>query len=261
MFDLDKQIASWRKRFLNDSAFYGDEVEELENHVRDAVERLVAEGYSEREAFLEATRLLGDPTMLRREYKNSRPVMERLFVPATVVAVATFLLPILVVSLASIDWWQASTYSAMSAILLSSLGHSLLTGLHCLALFVVVGAGALRMGQSGQRRFALAGSGLLMGLMLAFSFVGYTTPSGIHAMHMLTMPALVLMLSLFFKGSRLVAATSVLAGLASIGVVYVVLADSLFPITMLMTVFDILLGLIVGMALAKRQIAETLRLA
>ena len=259
MFDLDKQIASWRKRFLNDSAFYGDEVEELENHVRDAVERFVAEGYTEREAFLEATRLLGDPTMLRREYKNSRPVMERLFVPAAVVAVATFLLPILVVSLASIHGWYA-IYLAMSATILSPLGHALLTGLHFPAVFVVIGAGALRMGRSGQRRFALAGSGLLMGLMLAFSFVEYTTPSG-HAMHMLTMPALVLMLSLFFKGSRLVAATSVLAGLVSIGVVYVVLADGSFPMTLLMTVFDILLGLIVSTALAKRQIAETLRLA
>ncbi len=221
----------------------------------------MAEGYTEREAFLEATRLLGDPTMLRREYKNSRPLMERLFVPAAIVAVATFLLPILVVFLASIDWWPTAIYSAMSSTILSSLGHTLLTGLHCLAVSVVVGAGALRMGRSGQRRFALAGSGLLMGLMLAFSFVEYTTPSGIHAMHMLTMPALVLMLSLFFKGSRLVAATSVLAGLASIGVVYVVLADGSFPMTLLMTVFDILLGLIVSTELAKRQIAETLRLA
>ncbi len=170
MIDLDKQIASWRKRFLNDSAFYNDDVEELENHVRDAVERLVAEGYPEREAFLEATRLLGDPTMLRREYKNSRPVMERLFVPAAVVAMATFLLPILVVSLASIDGWHA-IYSAMSFTVLSSLGHVLLTGVHFLAVFVVIGAGALRMGRRGHRRFALTGSGLLMGLLLAYTLV------------------------------------------------------------------------------------------
>ena len=261
MFDLDKQIASWRERFLNDSAFYGNEVEELENHVRDAVERFVAEGYTEREAFLEATRLLGDPTMLRREYKNSRPVIERLFVPAAIMIVATFLLPFLLVFLTSIDGWQTAIYSAMSAIILSPLGHALLTGVQCLAVFVVIGAGALRMGRSGQRRLALTGSGLLMGLMLAFAFVELATPSNIHVMHMLTMPALVLTLSLFFKGSRLVAATSVLAGLASIGVVYVVLADGSFPMTLLMTVFDILLGLIVGTALAKRQIAETLRLA
>ena len=141
MFNLDKQVASWRQRFLNDSAFYCDEVEELENHVRDAVERFVAEGYTERDAFLEATRLLGDPTMLRREYKNSRPVIERLFVPAAVVAVATFLLPMLVVLLANIDGWSTAIYSAMSSTILSSLGHALLTGLHFLAVFVVIGAG------------------------------------------------------------------------------------------------------------------------
>ena len=106
MDNLDKQSASWRRRFLNDSAFYSDEVEELESHLRDAVDRLVAQGYTEREAFLEATRLLGDLTLLRREYKNSRPLVEWLFVPAVVVAVAAFLLPILIDFLVVIDWWQ-----------------------------------------------------------------------------------------------------------------------------------------------------------
>ena len=255
MFDLDKQIASWRQRFLNDSAFYSDEVEELENHVRDAVERFVAEGYTERDAFLEATRLLGDPTMLRREYKNSRPVIERLFVPAAVVAVATFLLPILAVTLAGIDWWQTAIYYTI----LSPLGHALLTGLHFLAVFVVIWAGALRMGRSGQRRFALTGSGLLMGLMLAFTFVQLATPSSVHFLYTLTMPALVLMLSLFFKGSRLVAATGVLACLLSVWAVTVSFGFS--PMMMVLPLFDIGLGLIVGTALAERQIAEALRLA
>ena len=261
MFNLDKQIACWRQQFLNDSAFYGDEVEELENHVRDAVEGLVTEGYSEREAFLEATRMLGNPTMLRREYKNSRPVMERLFVPAAVVAVATFLLPILVVALASIDGWYA-IYSAMSFTVLSSLGHVLLTGVHFLAVFVVIGAGALRMGRSGQRRFALTGSGLLMGLLVAFAFAQLAIPSTVvHFSYTLTMPILVLILSLFFKGSRLVVATGVLACLVSVWGVKTGLTFGLSPMMMMIPLFDIGLGLIVGWTLAERQIAETLRLA
>ena len=260
MFDLDKQIACWRKQFLNDSAIYGDEVEELENHVRDAVERLVAEGYTEREAFLEATRLLGDPTMLRREYTNSRPLLERLFVPAAVVAVATFLLPILVVSLASIDGWYA-IYSAMSSTILSPLGHALLTGLHFPAVFVVIGAGALRMGRSGQRRFALAGSGLLMGLLMTFAFAQLAIPSSVHLAYTLSMPALVLILSLFFKGSRLVVATGVLACLVSVWGVKAWLYFGFSPMMLMIPLFDIGLGLIVGRTLAERQVAETLRLA
>ena len=260
MFDLDKQIASWRKRFLNDNAFYCDEVEELENHVRDAVERFVAEGYTERDAFLEATRLLGDPTMLRREYTNSRPVMERLFVPAAVVAVATFALPILQGFFMHTAWWQSLLDPAMSYIILSPLGHALLTGIHFLALFVVIGAGALRMGRSGQRRVALTGSGLLMGLLLTFTFVQLTAPPNVHVWYMLATPALVLMLSLFFKGSRLVAATGVLACLVSVWTFNIWLSFGFFPM-MVLPLFDMGIGLIVSRTLAERQVAEALRLA
>ena len=34
-FDLDRHLTNWRKQFLADSTFYSEEVEELENHVRD----------------------------------------------------------------------------------------------------------------------------------------------------------------------------------------------------------------------------------
>ena len=100
-----------------------------------------------------------------------------------------------------------------------------------------------------------------MGLMLAFTFVELATPSNIHHLYMLTMSTLVLMLSLLFKGSRLIAATSVLACLVSVWAVTLSLTIGLSPMMMVLPFFDIGLGLIVGRTTAERQIAEALRLA
>lgn len=261
MVNLDKQIASWRKRLLNDRAFYSDEVEELESHVRDAVDRLVAEGYTEQDAFLEATRLLGDPAMLRREYKNSRPLAERLFVPAAVVAVSVFLLPLLSATLSGWYWLQAVIDPTVHYTVLSPIGHTLLSGIHFLAVFVVIWAGALRMQRRSQRRFALQGSALLMGLMMAPLFLEYTALFVSGPQYMVALPAIVLLLAVFFKGPRLMKATNVLVGLAVLVAAHQLLAFGFHLSTMVMPLFDMLLGLIVGRTLAQRQMAERLRLA
>ena len=63
-FDLDHHITNWRKQFLADSTFYSEEVEELENHVRDGVEHLMETGLSQEEAFYEAIDRLGSPETL-----------------------------------------------------------------------------------------------------------------------------------------------------------------------------------------------------
>ena len=129
----------------------------------------------------------------------------------------------------------------MSFTVLSSLGHVLLTGVHFLAVFVVIGAGALRMGRRGQRRFALTGSGLLMGLLLAYTLVELATPSSVHFAYTLSMPALVLILSLFFKGSRLVVATGVLACLVSVWGVKAGLTFGLSPMMMMIPLSDMVM--------------------
>ena len=96
-FDLDRHITNWRKQFLADSTFYSEEVEELENHVRDGVAHLMEAGLSEEEAFYEATARLGNPDSLRTDYKRARPLSERSFTLARTLALCTYLLPILFV--------------------------------------------------------------------------------------------------------------------------------------------------------------------
>ena len=46
MFDLDKAIAAWRRSLSYNRAFVGDDLDELEQRVRDQVEGLRAEGMS-----------------------------------------------------------------------------------------------------------------------------------------------------------------------------------------------------------------------
>ena len=81
-FDLDRHLANWRKQFLADSTFYSEEVEELENHVRDGVEHLVETGLSEEDAFYEAIDRLGSPETLRADYKRVRSRWDRFFTHA-----------------------------------------------------------------------------------------------------------------------------------------------------------------------------------
>ena len=90
-FDLDRHITNWRKQFLADSAFYSEEVEELENHVRDGVEHLMETGLSEEEAFYEATSRLGSPETLRADYKRARSRWDRLFTHARTATIGLLL--------------------------------------------------------------------------------------------------------------------------------------------------------------------------
>jgi len=72
MFDLNKSIAAWRRRYEHDRAFLPEDVRELEQHVRDGVEALVAEGVSEEEAFLRVLREMGEHEEVRGAYRGVR---------------------------------------------------------------------------------------------------------------------------------------------------------------------------------------------
>ena len=98
-FDLDRHLTNWRKQFLADSTFYSEEVEELENHVRDGVKHLMDTGLSEEDAFYEATGRLGNPDTLRTDYKRARSLSERSFSLIRLLALCTFLLPWLIIPL------------------------------------------------------------------------------------------------------------------------------------------------------------------
>jgi len=71
-FDLDKSIAAWRRRYEHDRAFLPEDVRELEQHVRDGVEELVAAGLSEEEAFLRVLREMGEHEEVRGAYRDVR---------------------------------------------------------------------------------------------------------------------------------------------------------------------------------------------
>ena len=88
MFDLDAHIRQWRQQFLGDGAFYSSEVEELECHLRDAIDELYAKGLSEEEAFVIAVHRLGDQRALRKDYTRGRSLPQRLFRSRPVAAAA-----------------------------------------------------------------------------------------------------------------------------------------------------------------------------
>jgi hypothetical protein len=73
MFELDHAIEDWKRRFAQLDSVRGPDVEELEQHVRDSVVALTAKGLTEEEAFLIATRRVGAPSEVGREYEKVQP--------------------------------------------------------------------------------------------------------------------------------------------------------------------------------------------
>lgn len=69
-FNLETAIAVWRRTLEHQRVFRRADVEELETHVRDHIEVLVAEGYDESAAFDEAMQEVGDFGMAEREYRK-----------------------------------------------------------------------------------------------------------------------------------------------------------------------------------------------
>ena len=70
MFDLDKSLAAWRRSLKHNSAFTQDDLDELEQHLRDQVAGLIAGGEAEKTAFRSALREMGDYTLAEAEYRK-----------------------------------------------------------------------------------------------------------------------------------------------------------------------------------------------
>ncbi|MEO9483118.1 MAG: FtsX-like permease family protein [Ekhidna sp.] len=71
MFDLEKEIAGWLKSFRKQRAFDEGSIREMELHLRDHVEDLMANGVDEKEAFEKAVEAFGEvPTVASEEYSN-----------------------------------------------------------------------------------------------------------------------------------------------------------------------------------------------
>jgi putative ABC transport system permease protein len=71
-FNLDKTLATWRHSLRHNRVFLAEDLEELEVHLRDHIEAMVAEGLPEEEAFRRATDRLGFYAELETEYRKVR---------------------------------------------------------------------------------------------------------------------------------------------------------------------------------------------
>ena len=69
-FDLEKTIAGWKQPYLHDAAFTPEDVEELENSLRDRIDDLIQEGLPAREAFARAAARIGSLETTGNEYKK-----------------------------------------------------------------------------------------------------------------------------------------------------------------------------------------------
>lgn len=69
-FDLDTALAAWRATLTYNRTFTTDDLDELEQHLRDQVAGLVAEGLDEKAAYRQAVREMGDYATAEREYRK-----------------------------------------------------------------------------------------------------------------------------------------------------------------------------------------------
>jgi hypothetical protein len=70
MSDVERQIEQWRSGLRTSDAFGASDIDELENHLREEMERLRPLGLSEMEAFLVARQRLGASAALETEYEK-----------------------------------------------------------------------------------------------------------------------------------------------------------------------------------------------
>ena len=70
MFDLEKAIADWRRQMLAAGIKTPVPLEELEIHLREAIERQVKTGLNANQAFAVATRQMGRADLLNKEFKK-----------------------------------------------------------------------------------------------------------------------------------------------------------------------------------------------
>ena len=71
MFNLEQSIAEWRRQMLAAGIKTPVPLEELEIHLREDMEQQKCAGLNEQKAFEISTQRIGQPKMLRREFKKS----------------------------------------------------------------------------------------------------------------------------------------------------------------------------------------------
>jgi hypothetical protein len=90
MFDLEKSIADWRQQMLAAGIKIPVPLEELENHLREEIERQIKLGLSGLEAFNSAVQKIGQARALKTEFKKAGVPMEMRFVQLAGIACGAF---------------------------------------------------------------------------------------------------------------------------------------------------------------------------
>ena len=72
-FDLNQSVREWRDSLASSAAVRADELDELEQHLRDSMVELRARQLTEEESFFIATRRLGSGEVLTREFSKVNP--------------------------------------------------------------------------------------------------------------------------------------------------------------------------------------------
>src|ERR1017187_3958006 len=81
MFKLEQTIAEWRQQMLAAGIQTPVPLEELEIHLREEIERQVQSGLNEQAAFEFSIQQIGQPKVLKHEFKKSeRTFMKRIVV-------------------------------------------------------------------------------------------------------------------------------------------------------------------------------------
>jgi hypothetical protein len=71
MFDLNLAISEWRQRMIAVGIENPSVLDELENHLREDVERRILDGTSAQAAFQNATQQIGQPDRLKAEFEKA----------------------------------------------------------------------------------------------------------------------------------------------------------------------------------------------
>jgi len=74
MFNLENAIQNWKRKLRGNPAFEDGDVAELESHLRDRIERLKAQGLTDKKAFQTAAEELGETESLGQELYKTRAV-------------------------------------------------------------------------------------------------------------------------------------------------------------------------------------------
>lgn len=72
MFNLENAIQNWKRQLRSNPAFEDGDIAELESHLRDEIDRRQEEGFTDEQAFEQATENIGTPQLLGHELYKSR---------------------------------------------------------------------------------------------------------------------------------------------------------------------------------------------